>query len=262
MKSEFPIQWGDNMPVQAPFYKSPNNPQYCKDRKTINVYCQGDEKTIRRYLEPTPFSYLTDQFILSFGDYSNGTAASFFDAGIILPVRYKDVIGGYYLIEYEDLASSVSGGRELWGYPKKMADFSMTEEAGKITAAVSREGHEIIRIELDTNRGPQEALPELGSKPQLLLWTMPRYGGPGIQCQKILSRDTSVDFVVREEKEVFARVKLSGYENPPILEPLDEWNPIRIYGAQVAVGDYACTEENGWAKLVDVVIPDPDFKCR
>ena len=160
------------------------------------------------------------------------------------------------------MASSVSGGRELWGYPIKAADLTMVEKEGRITAAVSREGHELIHIELDMNRGPQEELPEICDRPQLLLWTMPRYGGPGVQCQKILSRDTSVDFVVREQKEVFAQVKLSGYENPPIMEPLDEWNPIQVYGAQVAVGDYACTEENGWAKLVDVVIPDPDFQSR
>lgn len=250
---------GDNMPIQAPFYKSPNNPQFCKDLKTISVYCRTKPEIIKKYLEPTPFEYVTDQFVISVGDYSNGTAASFYDAGIIVPVRYKNVVGGYFLFEYEDLASSISGGRELWGYPKKAGEFSWKEDDGRIEVGVARENHEIIHISLDMCAGAASELPNLTIYPHLLLWTMPKYGGPGIQCQKLLARDTSMDFALKTKKEAAAHVTLSGYEHFPIIEPLDELCPVEIYGARYTVGDYACTEQNGWASLVDVIIPDPDF---
>lgn len=258
MKKGIIIHNADNMPIQAPFYKSPNNPQECPGLKTITVFCRIQPEIIKKYLEPTPFEYLTDQFIIQFGDYSNGSAAAFYDAAIVIPVKYKDITGGYYLIEYEDLASSVIGGRELWGYPKKEATFSVTQKDNRIVGVVSREEHEILRVEIDMDKTPNSKLPDISAYPNLLLWTLPRYDGPGIQSQKILSRDTSKDLVVKKTSEVWASVKLSKYENLPVMEPLDEWNPVEVYGARYIEGDYYCTEERGWASLVDVIIRDKD----
>lgn len=259
MQRPFKVWNADNMPVQAPFYKSPSIPYSCKDLRTFDVYCRGDADAIKRFLAPTPFEFLTDKFIIDFGDYANGTSATYHDLGVILPVRYKNLVGGYYVIEYEDLASSVSAGRELWGYPKKVADFDVEETEHAMTVRVSREGAEIIRLSLDFSQEIEaDALPEIQVRPHLLLYTMPRYAGPGIQCQKILKRDTSPDFVTKKSRIVRASATLSGYENPPVIEPLDEWSPTEVYGAKYTIGDFAATAEHGWAELVEVIVADPD----
>lgn len=251
---------GDNMPVQAPFYKSPNNPQECPGLRTVTVFCRAREGIVKKYLEPTPFEYVTDDFLIQFGDYSNGSAAAFYDVSIVVPVRYKGLAGGYYLFEYEDLPSSVVGGRELWGYPKKEAGLTMRTQDGRLTGTAEREGHEILRVEVFLDREPKEELPEISAYPNLLLWTLPRYDGPGIQSQKILKRDTSPDFRIWRTCMADASAVLSGYEHPPVIEPLDEWNPVKVYGAVYREGDYYCTDENGWASLVDVIVPDKDSK--
>jgi acetoacetate decarboxylase len=260
MNRPFEVWNADNMPLQAPFYKSPSIPYYCSDLRSINVYCRSTPEIIKKYLAPTPFEYISDNFIINFGDYTNGTAATYHDIGIIVPVRYKDLVGGYYLFEYEDLASSVTAGRELFGYPKKFATIGMEEKDGKIVVCAYRDEKEIVHLEIDLNKEPINPLPKVPQYPHILLYTMPRHDGPGILTQKVLSRDSSPDFVTKSSTKGKATVKLSGYENFPIIEPLDELNPIEVYGASYTIGDYAATHENGWAKVVDVIIPDKDLR--
>lgn len=262
MKRPFSVWNADNMPVQAPFYKSPSIPYGCKDMRSLEVYAKAKPGVIQKYLEKTPFEWITNDFVLSYGDYANGTSAVYHDMGLIVPVRYKGLYGGYYLMEYEDLASSVAAGRELWGYPKKVADFAaenaVEEGPGTLRGEVSREAHAIIRIEAKRRQEEKNNIPGWNFRPHLLLYTMPRYGGPGIQFQKILKRDTSPDYVLKERVEMSAALTLSSYINPPILEPLGDFQPEIVYGAVYQKGDFTATPEHGWAELVDVVTPDPD----
>lgn len=258
MERPFNVWHGDNMPVQAPFYKSPSIPYGCKNMKSLDVFCRARKGVLKEYLAHTPFEYISDNFLISFGDYANGTSAVYHDIGIVVPVRYKNLYGGYYLFEYEDLASSVAAGRELWGYPKKVADFDVKEYEGRFNVNVSREAHTIINICAEDIADTLQ-IPENLYHPHLLLYTMPRYGGPGIQFQKILKRDTSPDYVAIEKKFMRADVDISTYINPPVLESWGDLKPEEVYGAVYGIGDFSATHEHGWAELVDVTIPDQDY---
>jgi acetoacetate decarboxylase len=48
-----------------------------------------------------------------FGDYT--------ETGQVIPVRYKGETGAYVHAMYLDDDAPISGGRELWGFPKKLA---------------------------------------------------------------------------------------------------------------------------------------------
>src|SRR6201995_5647524 len=48
-----------------------------------------------------------------FGDYT--------ETGQVSPVRFKGVTGGYVHSMYLDDDAPIAGGRELWGFPKKLA---------------------------------------------------------------------------------------------------------------------------------------------
>src|SRR4030081_2056432 len=48
-----------------------------------------------------------------FGDYT--------ETGQVIPVRYKGEDGGYVHSMYLDDEAPIAGGRELWGFPKKLA---------------------------------------------------------------------------------------------------------------------------------------------
>ncbi|PWW31324.1 acetoacetate decarboxylase [Cytobacillus oceanisediminis] len=238
------------MPVQAPVFESPTVPYHCPDLKTITAYCRTTPELIKKYLEQTPFEYISDHFILTIADFGNASNGNFYDVGVIVPVKYKDVIGGYYLFEYENTTWSCIAGRELWGYPKKFADASLEEKDGKVTAAVTKDGVELMRLEMDLNNSLEEALPETPIYPHLLLYTMPRPDGPGILTQMVLSRDTSPDFITKSRVEAPIEVNLQGLEH----DPLDEFVPIEVFGGTYVIGDYYATEENGWAKILDKLI--------
>ena len=48
-----------------------------------------------------------------FGDYT--------ETGQVIPVRFKGEQGGYVHAMYLDDEAPIAGGRELWGFPKKLA---------------------------------------------------------------------------------------------------------------------------------------------
>ena len=48
-----------------------------------------------------------------FGDYT--------ETGQVIPVRFKDEVGVYIHSMYLDDEGPIAGGRELWGFPKKLA---------------------------------------------------------------------------------------------------------------------------------------------
>lgn len=258
MEKTFKVWNADNMPVQAPFYKSPSIPYGCKDLFSVDVYCRAPKGVIQKMLEPTPFEWVSDDFLIDFGDYAQGTSAVYNDMGIVVPVKYKNCYGGYYLFEYEDLASSVAAGRELWGYPKKVGDFKTEKKENGYHICLSREGTSLADIFLDYSETPKKLPTELAFRPHLLLYTMPRYAGPGVQFKKILERDTSPDYIEKSSRRVSASVQFQTYINPPVIELLGELGPEEVYGAIIKTGDFSATQEHGWAKLVDVIVPDPD----
>jgi acetoacetate decarboxylase len=55
-----------------------------------------------------------------FGDYT--------ESGQVIPVRFKGQSGGYLHAMYLDDDPPIAGGRELWGFPKKLASPSLKLE--------------------------------------------------------------------------------------------------------------------------------------
>jgi len=55
-----------------------------------------------------------------FGDYT--------ESGQVIPVRFQGQEGGYVHAMYLDDESPIAGGRELWGFPKKLAEPKLTVE--------------------------------------------------------------------------------------------------------------------------------------
>jgi acetoacetate decarboxylase len=55
-----------------------------------------------------------------FGDYT--------ESGQVLPVRFQGKGGGYVHAMYLDDEPPIAGGRELWGFPKKLAEPKLTVE--------------------------------------------------------------------------------------------------------------------------------------
>jgi acetoacetate decarboxylase len=70
------------------------------------------------------------------------------EAGIVVPASFQGIEGRYIAYMYLDQDNAIAAGREIWGYPKKEARFSLVEKDGMIRAVVERGGVEIIKASL------------------------------------------------------------------------------------------------------------------
>jgi acetoacetate decarboxylase len=242
---------GDNemssIPVHAPLYPpllKKRFPYRCPNLSGLSVYCEANEKAVREILELTPFEFITNKFTISVSDFSNCTWMPFMDAAIIIPVKFRDVIGGYYAYEYEDHERAVIAGRELWGYPKKLAKITLALKNNHVLSSVEREGIRLVDISCDLKQTKKE-IPLLPVYPHLLLQVIPKVEGPGVFLKRVIARDTSGVTKIMNKKYGDASVSLGKLESDPLYRLL----PLKVLGATFTISDYKAT----WGKVLATI---------
>jgi acetoacetate decarboxylase len=112
------------MPLTNPAY--PPGPYRFFDRQYLIITYRSDPEAIRRVV-PEPlevtgplvhYEFIRMPDSTGFGDYT--------ESGQVIPVRFWGVDGSYSHAMYLNDEAPIAGGRELWGFPKKLADPSLT----------------------------------------------------------------------------------------------------------------------------------------
>src|SRR6476619_4488101 len=107
------------MPLTNPAF--PRGPYRFFDREYLIVTYRTDEDALAAVV-PEPLEVVEPvvkyEFIrmpdsTGFGDYT--------ETGQVIPVRLKGEVGAYTHAMYLDDEGPIAGGRELWGFPKKLA---------------------------------------------------------------------------------------------------------------------------------------------
>jgi acetoacetate decarboxylase len=119
------------MPLTDPAY--PKGPYKFYNREFIVITYRTDIERLREVV-PQPLEVASDtvayEFIrmpdsTGFGDYT--------ESGQVIPVRFRAPDGsveegGYVHAMYLDDSSPIAGGREIWGFPKKLATPKISHE--------------------------------------------------------------------------------------------------------------------------------------
>ena len=114
-----------------------------------------------------------------FGDYT--------ETGQVIPVRYQGSNGGYVHAMFLDDESPIAGGRELWGFPKKLASPKMSVEKdtllgvlryGPVPVAVATMGYKHHALD------PAPILASL-TTPNYLLKIIPHVDGTPRICELV-----------------------------------------------------------------------------
>lgn len=219
----------------------------CPDLRSLSVYCRGRRDQLEKLLEPMPFELADERFVVSIADFGNNSTTTYFDAAIILAVKYGDVVGGTYYYEWEDKHTTVAAGRELWGYPKHFAKIALEEDASGVSGRVTLEGETMFEVEVSFEESVTgEAWKGFSVYPHLQVRAVPQVNGPSFDSFDIISRNTAKDFELKERRLGTAVVKLgaeivAGDQQLEILETL---------GAEFTVGDFHATRENGTPTIV------------
>jgi len=115
------------MPLTNPSY--PPAPYRFFNREYVIITYRTDMAALEavvpaplEIIEPiVKFEFIRMPDSTGFGDYT--------ECGQVIPVRYKGVEGGYVHSMYLDDDAPIAGGREIWGFPKKLANPKLSHES-------------------------------------------------------------------------------------------------------------------------------------
>jgi acetoacetate decarboxylase len=126
------------MPLTNPSY--PKGPYRFVNREYLIITYRTDPDALKAVIpEPLEFTdaIVKYEFIrmpdsTGFGDYT--------ESGQVIPVTFKGQKGGYVHSMYLNDDAPIAGGREIWGFPKKLADPSLRVEKDTLVGTLDYGG--------------------------------------------------------------------------------------------------------------------------
>ncbi|HEX7326855.1 MAG TPA: acetoacetate decarboxylase [Rhodanobacteraceae bacterium] len=174
-----------SMPLTSPSY--PRGPYRFINREFMNIVYRTDADALRAVV-PEPLTFdeplVKFEFIrmpdsTGFGDYT--------EAGQVIPVKFNGIAGGYSHAMFLNDEAPIAGGREVWGFPKKLASPSLEVEAdtlvgkldyGSIRIATATMGYKYTNLDLAKMQKAVEA-------PSFLLKIIPHVDGTPRICELV-----------------------------------------------------------------------------
>ena len=163
------------MPLTSPAY--PPGPYRFVNREFFIITYRTDPEALAAVV-PAPLE-VTDPIVkfevirmpdsVGFGDYT--------ESGQVIPVSYKGQKGGYVHAMYLDCDPPIAAGREIWGFPKKLAAPTLQVEKdtlvgvlrfGPVAVAVATMGFEAAMASSRTM--PKLSSPVAGAQKTSAVW--------------------------------------------------------------------------------------------
>lgn len=118
-----------DMPIQRGIVTYPEGPYRFIDREYMIITYETDPDALRAVLPDclqfdealVKYEFIRMPDSTGFGDYT--------ESGQVIPVTYKGKKGGYIHSMYLDCHAPIAGGREIWGFPKKLAKPTLSVDA-------------------------------------------------------------------------------------------------------------------------------------
>jgi acetoacetate decarboxylase len=129
------------MPLTSPAY--PIGPYRFVDREYLNITYRTDPQKLRE-LVPEPlqvdeplvkYEFIRMPDSTGFGDYT--------ESGQVIPVTFNGRKGGYSHCMFLNDHPPIAGGRELWGFPKKLANPTLKAEIDTLVGELYYGAHRI-----------------------------------------------------------------------------------------------------------------------
>jgi acetoacetate decarboxylase len=145
MKKNQVVKNAFSMPLTSPSY--PAGPYQFNNREFFIITYETDMDALKEVV-PEPLE-VTDPIVkFEFIHMPDSSGfGSYCESGQVIPVRYKGNVGGYTHAMYLDDESPIAAGREIWGFPKKLANPSLVVENETLVGCLD---YENIRVALGT----------------------------------------------------------------------------------------------------------------
>lgn len=181
------------MPFTSPAY--PRGPYRFINREFFIIKYETDIDKLRAIVpEPleVPDPYVNFEFIRmpdssGFGNYT--------ESGQVIPVTYKGQPGGYVHSMFLNNEAPIAGGREIWGFPKKLGNPSLSVNGETLLGKLEYEGSVVatgtMGYKFET-LDPQKVLKSL-LLPAYLLKIIPHVDGTARVCELVSYNLTDVN---------------------------------------------------------------------
>jgi len=230
-------------PVFSPPY--PTLPHHFSDVRTIQILCQAPKGAVKRALmQPMEPGGDGDMFVLLLGwtgDVEKG-GYNVHEIAINAPVVWKGKSGNTTLIEYIDSDMGLIAGREVYGWPKKMADITWTQTADgwTITAKKLKDQGSIPLMKIEYK--PSKSTPEVkwpSMNPTLLVRRIPNASPSTPSINQLVCVGCNVPqaagplVVPAGPKDTKGTATVQFFDGPH--DPLTFFGPIKVLGAKMSV---------------------------
>ena len=173
------------MPLTSPAY--PPGPYRFVNREFLIITYRTDPEVLRR-LVPEPlkvteplvkFEFIRMPDSTGFGDYT--------ESGQVIPVSFNGRQGGYSHCMFLNDHPPIAGGRELWGFPKKLANPTLKAEIDELVGTLD---YGPVRIATATmgykhKEADQAAVKAALAAPNYLLKIIPHVDGTPRICELV-----------------------------------------------------------------------------
>jgi len=185
MKEHEVLEHAFAMPLTSPAY--PRGPYRFIDREFFIITYETDRKALERVI-PAPleieepvvrYEFIRMPDSTGFGDYC--------ESGQAIPVSFRGRVGGYSHAMYLDDNAPLVGGRELWGFPKKLGQPRLEVRKDTLVGTLDYNG---IRVATGTMGYKHSSLPlddvyETLAAPHYLLRIIPDVDGSVRICELV-----------------------------------------------------------------------------
>ena len=173
------------MPLTSPAY--PPGPYRFRAREFMIITYRTDPEKLRAIV-PEPleldeplvkYEFIRMPDSTGFGDYT--------ETGQVIPVRFRGRKGGYTHCMFLDDEGPIAGGRELWGFPKKLAKPAFRIETDHLVGTLDYGPVRVATATMGYKHKPadQDAVRASLAAPNFLLKIIPHVDGSPRICELV-----------------------------------------------------------------------------
>ena len=212
-------------PNHCLFYPEPPY-EYVGARCVIGVW-RAEESVLRSVL-PAPLELAWEhQVISTVCEYPHVTGLGAYHASaLFIRARFEDIEGGFCCHCYMDNDAAVAAGREIWGFPKKLAQVELQESGEILRGTVERGNIRIMTFCMNLLRnGEASELPPLGN-----LFNLKRIPSPEKGASPEVEELTLIQYKHATTHRIVAGEGTVEFERSP-SDPLHIFEPLEMVGA-------------------------------
>jgi acetoacetate decarboxylase len=140
---------GESTPLLSPTYPMP--PYHYIDARLFLALFNPPEDAIQDLLPPPLRPSQMPLAALMFGEMPCKETGTFMESGLLVqcifdnPETKEEEVGVFFVMNYVDTDVALASGREIWGYPRKLAKISLNWRSNTITGKVVRDKTTIFK---------------------------------------------------------------------------------------------------------------------